>query len=289
MAQSPAHRFGQIIGDVLEHAVEPLLAEFARNEGLYLDKSGLRPARPGRKVSWTDAFGNCHDLDFVLECGGTKQRLGTPVAFIETAWRRYTKHSRNKAQEIQGAILPLREKYSDSAPFIGAVLAGVFTDGALDQLRSNGFQIVYFTYETVLAAFQTVGIDASCTEETPDAEFRRKISAWKRLSKRRQTQVSVSLVELNMVGVHQFMGELRLSVTRRIDSVVVLPLHGIPAEWDSVQEAIHFVEEYEDAVDDAKPIVRYEVQIRYSNKDCVIGQFRSKKDVIGFLERYVPG
>lgn len=90
MAESPSHRFGQIVGEVLEIAVEPFLDAFAREYGLFLDKSGPRKARTGRKVSWRDKSGNVHDLDFVLERGGTDVVLGHPVAFIETAWRRYT-------------------------------------------------------------------------------------------------------------------------------------------------------------------------------------------------------
>jgi hypothetical protein len=48
------------------------------------------------------------------------------VAFIETAWRRYTRHSRNKAQEIEGAIGPLAETFAHARPFLGAILAGQF-------------------------------------------------------------------------------------------------------------------------------------------------------------------
>lgn len=51
MAQSPAHRFGQIIGEVLEAGVLPLLETFARDYGLYLDKKGDRPCRRGKKCS----------------------------------------------------------------------------------------------------------------------------------------------------------------------------------------------------------------------------------------------
>lgn len=103
MAESPAHRFGQIVGEVLESAIIPLLDSFANTHGLYLDKKGPRPGRAGKKCSWVDLNKNTHDLDYVLERGGTLQKRGIPAAFIETAWRRYTKHSRNKAQEIQGA------------------------------------------------------------------------------------------------------------------------------------------------------------------------------------------
>ncbi|MSO19068.1 MAG: hypothetical protein EXQ56_01170 [Acidobacteria bacterium] len=161
MAESPAHKFGQIIGDLIEAAVEPLLRRFAEEHKLFLDKKGPRPARSGSKLSWTDAHGNTHDLDYVLERNGSHAKTGQPVAFIETAWRRYTKHSRNKAQEIQGALIPLLETHKHHAPFIGTILGGVFTKGALSQLESLGFSVVYFSYESVISAFKRVGIVAS--------------------------------------------------------------------------------------------------------------------------------
>lgn len=143
MAESPSHKFGQVIGEMLESVVWPPLEQFCEKQGLYLDHQGKnRPARHGRKISWTDSYGNSHDLDFVIERNGSDREIGQPVAFIEVAWRRYTKHSRNKAQEIQGAVLPLAEKYKWNNPFLGAILAGVFTNGSLEQLRSGGMSIV---------------------------------------------------------------------------------------------------------------------------------------------------
>src|SRR5206468_13136039 len=141
MAESPSHQFGQVIGDILEAAVKPVLQEFADKYNLYLDKQGPRPTRDGNKVSWVDKNGNKHDLDYVLERSGTPRIVGTPVAFIETACRRYTKHCRHQAQEIQGAIMPLVETYGTS-PFIGEGLGGGFTGGALSQWDSGGFAIV---------------------------------------------------------------------------------------------------------------------------------------------------
>ena len=125
MAKSPAHKLGQIIGDHVEAAIDVPLRNMAAEFGLYLDHQHRRPARQGkRKVAWEDSYGNTHDLDYVLEEGGSEEERGNPRAFIEIAWRRYTKHSRNKAQEIQGAVLPLAETYKECAPFLGAVLAG---------------------------------------------------------------------------------------------------------------------------------------------------------------------
>ena len=127
MAQSPSHKFGQIIGDVLEQMLMRSFSEFADAHDLYLDYKHARKARGNRKkVSWVDHKGNKHDLDYVFEAGGSEAVIGTPKAFIESAWRRYTKHSRNKAQEIQGAVAVLAETYQDHSPFLGVVLAGVF-------------------------------------------------------------------------------------------------------------------------------------------------------------------
>ena len=103
-----------------------MLQKFCAERGFYLDRKGAREgARTGKKLSWKDRYGNSHDLDFVIEKNGTRTRTGVPVAFIETAWRRYTKHSRNKIQkEIQGAVLPIAEGYKWDQPFLGAVSSG---------------------------------------------------------------------------------------------------------------------------------------------------------------------
>ena len=122
MAKSPAHRWGQIIGDVLEEAFQPVFQQVSDAHGLYFDYKRRRAARKNVTVAWTDQYGNAHLLDYVLERGGTDASLGLPVAFIETAFRRYTKHSKNKAQEIEGAVVPLADTYSYLHPFRGAIL-----------------------------------------------------------------------------------------------------------------------------------------------------------------------
>lgn len=178
MANSPSHRLGQIIGDFLEDVALPLLENFChmynQNESenkLYLDRKGSRSTRHGQKLTWYDKYGSPHDLDFVIERGGTQNRIGHPIAFIEAAWRRYTKHSRNKAQEIQGAVLPIVEKYPWDSPFIGAFLAGVFTGPAIKQMKNAGFTISLFPYDTIIEAFSTVDINISFDEQTTDMKF----------------------------------------------------------------------------------------------------------------------
>jgi len=285
MAESLAHTFGQIIGNVLEDAIEPALGKFADEHSLYLDKKGPRKAREGKKVTWTDRYGNAHDLDFVIERGGTDEAIGAPVAFIETAWRRYTKHSRNKAQEIQGAIQALALTHKNSCPFIGAILAGVFTDGALNQLKSLGFHIMFFPYDSIVRAFQTVGIDASFDEDTPEKEFRKKLSRWNAASKKAKRDVAAHLVKIHQKDIADFFGALDKTVTRGIEKIVVIPLHGQETECSSIGEAIAFLSSYQSTSVHGN-VYKYEINIRYNNGDKITAEFTEKTTALEFLNKY---
>lgn len=287
MAVSPTHRWGQILGqEFLEVAIEPLVRTTAAKHGLFLDCKGDRPARAGKKISWVDSFGNTHDLDFVLERGGTPYKIGTPVAFIETAWRRYTKHSRNKAQEIQGAILPLVATHQRYAPFIGVVLAGVFTQGALTQLDSLGFKVLYFPYDSLVSVFAKAGIDASFHENTPDSACVKKIADWTALPLQRREQLAIDLLQLHTPEVKAFVEGLEKAITRQLSQIRILPLHGTAVELDTVEKAIALVENYDDKGAPSLPLAKYEIQIRYNNNDAINGIFEKKDDALAFLRSF---
>ncbi len=285
MAQSFSHKWGQSIGDLIESTILELLQAVADEFKLYLDYKKARKARSGKKVAWKDRYGNTHDLDYVLERGGTETAVGVPAAFVEIAWRRYTKHSRNKAQEIEGAILPLADTYSHLHPFLGIVLAGVFTKGSIDQLRSRGFSPVYFPYESVLKAFSIVGIDASFDEDTPESEFRRKVAQLRRLSTTQLARVKSKLLQAEKAQIDRFFQELRRSLSRRVVGITVSVLHGAPREVPSVQDAITYIERYR--VDGAnQPILKYELHVRYNNGDTIHAVFDGKKEAVNFLKTF---
>ena len=279
------------MGEIVEAALEPLFRRLADENSLYLDQKGPRPARQHLEnakkgsVIWTDKDGNQHGLDFVFERGGTDQKIGQPAAFIEIAWRRYTKHSKAKAQEIQGAILPLRETYRHLSPFIGVVIAGFFTKLALKQLRSVGSCVLRFPFSTLHEAFQRVSIDASCTEKTPDKEFSKKVRAIKSLSKKERIRLQESLLELNKNEVADFIDQLASALKRRIVSIRVLPLHGTATEWGTLDEAITFIQSYDEGAR-SHPVIGYEITVAYSNEDRITARLSDRLHALQFLQNY---
>jgi 16S rRNA G966 N2-methylase RsmD len=289
MAQSPSHKFGQDLGKLLEDIVlddilKPRLQLFAQSKNYYLDWQRSRPARSGKKVTWEDKYGNKHDLDFVIEIDGADDQIGRPVAFIESAWRRYTKHSKNKAQEIQGAILPIIELHRLSAPFYGAVLAGDFTKPALDQLRNNGFAIIYIPYKDVVAAFREIDFDVAFDEETSDEIYTtasRKLAGLTSFDKERLRQ---ALMRVSKQEVDRFMDTLRNSLERYVAKIIFIPLFGTRYEFNSIDDALIEL----DTLDVSNPsgeFERFEVIIDYSNNDVIRATFQNKSLLADFLRK----
>lgn len=204
------------------------------------------------------------------------------MAFIEVAWRRYTKHSRNKAQEIQGAILPLAEKHKWNNPFLGGVLAGEFTDGSLDQLRSLGFQVLYFPYDSLVAAFTSENIDIRFDEDTPDRIFRQAAKQIESAPEHQTDQIISQLIRQHQDKVDHFLLALRQRLSRQITRVIVIPLYGRSNEFGGIESAIKFLDQH--ALYEASGEFRkYEIQVEFSNSDRVLASLDSKQRVRDFL------
>lgn len=264
--------------------LKPRLEAFAKAKNYYLDWQKDRPARPGKKVSWQDKYGNKHDLDFVIEVGGTETVRGVPVAFIEAAWRRYTKHSKNKAQEIQGALLPIIELHHLSAPFYGAVLAGEFTKPALEQLRNNKFSVLYIPYQDVVAAFAGVGFDIAFDETTPDATY---VKANKRLAKITEAHMAAIrkvLTKMSKTATDKFMATLQATLERFIVQIILMPLFGMEAKFTTVAEAIFRLSEL-DKNTPVGALRKIEVIADYNNGDTIRASFVDQAGAEAFLKK----
>jgi hypothetical protein len=287
MAESPSHKFGQALGKlfediVLDDILKPRLEQFAKTKNYYLDSQRSRPVRSGKKVTWEDKYGNKHDLDFVIEIGGTDHQLGRPVAFIESAWRRYTKHSKNKAQEIQGALLPIVELHD--APFYGVVLAGEFTKPALDQLRNNGFAIIYIPYQDVVAAFKEIDFDVAFDETTADEIYTAASNRLVALNSSEKDNLRQALMRVSKQQVDRFMDTLRNCLERFISQIIIMPLFGTRYEFKNIDDALTELNTVD--IDRASgEFERFEVIIDYSNSDKIQATFQDKILLADFLRK----
>lgn len=294
MAESLAHRWGQIIGDIFEMFVRDVLEDVANQHGLYLDFKRPRKARGGQgKVTWQDGYGNKHDLDYVLERGGTEEVRGTPAAFIESAWRRYTKHSKNKAQEIEAAVMPVAQTFSRHQPFLGAVLAGEFTQNALHQLESKGFAVLHVSYESILAVFSEFGIDASSkdgADGTSEEQFREKITKWESLPQPQTTsRLLAKLLSSHEREIADFKQRIDAAITRRVNSVRLTVLRGNSVECSDVESAIAYLIEEEKSCrlrEGGEQREAFEVQVRFNNGAKIEATFPKRAEAVAFLRSF---
>lgn len=285
MAKSQAHKLGEFLGSFFEDLMKRPISSFASKYELYFDSNGERPARNGKKLSWTDINGSSHDLDFVLEKGGTESSIGEPIAFIELAWRSYTRHSKNKVQEISGALNPICEKYRLNRPFKGAILCGHFTDNSLNQLKADSFHVLYIPFEKMVQAFRVHGFDIFFDDKTRESEIRQKYAV---LSKKRNIaaldQVREELLSCCEPEITAFISELEMSYLSVIEKICILPLHGAQVELSDVESAVRFISNYNTIPADQK-LEYIEVVVYYNDENVINGRFKTKERAISFLEQ----
>ena len=294
MAESLAHRWGQIIGDGFEMFVRDILGQVARRHGLYLDFKRPRATRGGQgKVTWQDGYGNKHDLDYVLERGGTEDAVGVPIAFIESAWRRYTKHSKNKVQEIEAAVMPIALTFSRHQPFCGAVLAGEFTQNALHQLESKGFGVLHIPYDSILAAFKELGIDASSEDGvngTTEEQFREKIAKWEALPQPQATNRLMAIIQSRHArAIEEFQQRLEAALARQVSSIRLTVLRGHSVEYSDVDSAIAYLMEEEKSYrlrEDAGQREAFEIQVRFNTGAKIEATFPKRAEAVAFLRTF---
>jgi hypothetical protein len=156
---SAGHKLGQAIGDWFEeYFVLPLLSQTANELSLFTDNRFVKRTARNEIIQWEDDEGNTVDYDFVFELNGSKDKLGIPVAFIECFWRRGSRHSKDKARDDSGKLLPMRSTYP-SARFLGIVAAGDFTEPARELIRSRDIDFFYVPKEKVVSSFKKQGLE----------------------------------------------------------------------------------------------------------------------------------
>ena len=162
-------------------------------------------------------------------------------------------------------------------------MSGVFTEGSLEQLRSLGFHVLYFPYDTLVAAFAEEAIDVAFDETTPDAAFQKCIRKIEKTSRRKMERIKNHLVAANQEKLEDFMASLSQRLDRMVEKVVIIPLYGRSNEFSTIDDAMEFLDRHpigEDCADFRK----YEVLIAFSNGDRLEGSFKDKAKVREFLQ-----
>jgi len=151
---SGGHKLGQIIGDWFEeYFAMNILQEIADDLDLYLDSRFIKRDCRGEKIIWKDLDGNGVDYDFVLELNGDNEKFGTPLAFFETFWRRGARHSKDKARDDSGKLLPMRATYPTSR-ILGIISAGDFTKPAQELVKSRSIDLFYIPKQKIINAWK---------------------------------------------------------------------------------------------------------------------------------------
>lgn len=285
MAQSSAHKLGQLIGNLFEASIKEVLNPIVIERGLYLDYKKVRQARDGKKeVVGVDLLGNSHKLDYVIEKNGTEEKFGIPIAFIEIAWRRYAKHSKNKAEEIGDVLDVMYKTYSKTHPFKGAILAGVFTEPAIEQLKSKGITVAYIDYNSVISQFSNYGLSIEWEENTDVESLANKVSQLETYIKINKKKIISDMISLNKEEFEKFTSELKKNFDRTIAKIIVIPLHGGKNSFAIGTEAIEFIEQYDENAEEHYEFNSYEIFVEYKDGLGEIrGTFLDKEKAIKFI------
>lgn len=263
---SAGHRLGQLIGNWFEEFfVLPLLTKVSKELNLFVDNRFVeRPIR-GNKIIWPDVDGNQVDYDFVLELNGTANRLGIPVAFIETFWRRGSRHSKDKARDDSGKLIPMRKTYP-TARFLGIVSAGDFTRPARELVRSREISLFYVPKQKIIKAFEEHQLIMDYPDRTNEQQKQKIASEFEaNFSTEKKQAVANSLIELiGQATVESYIAGVRSQLSALPQEIrFILRQDSAPVIFDSLDEAAEFVKSPQFSVDTQK--ASYIYQITYSD------------------------
>ncbi len=212
---SSGHKLGQLVGDWFEeHFVFPLLQTVAKELDLFVDSRFIERTIRAGKIIWNDIDGNAVDYDAVLELGGTKDKKGIPVAFIECFWRRGSRHSKDKARDDSGKLLPMKDTYP-TARFLGIVSAGDFTNPARELVRTRGIDLFYIPKSKIVQAFNDCGLIMDYPDKLNEEEKSILVKNFECLfTTDKKIEVQQKLHELvGKTAINSYVGQVRATLS----------------------------------------------------------------------------
>ena len=88
-----------------------------------------------------------------------------------------------------------------------------------------------------------------------------------------------------MDSLRAFLADLERVLDRIIDKLIIVPLYGNEYEFESITDAINFIQDFigEGNIGEFRT---FEIVVRYSNGDSIDASFNTKEEVNRFL-RYL--
>jgi hypothetical protein len=263
---SSGHKLGSLIGDWFERFfVLPLLSEVAAKLELFADNRFVERTGRRDKVIWEDEDGNAVDYDFVLELRGTKTQRGIPVAFVESFWRRGARHSKDKARDDSGKLMPMRQTYP-TARFLGIVAAGDFTEPARELVRTRDIDLFYVPKDKIIRAFSENGIIMEYPDIASEPEKQAITSAFEAsFNIDKGKAVAETLISLvGKAAVNSYVDRVRARLSALPQEIRFILRHeSTPRVFRSLEEAADFLEQPDFQMDN--PQSSYIYQVTYSD------------------------
>lgn len=286
---SPGHKLGQVIGVLFEEHLRPRLQALVEGLGprYYLDAKGPRPARPGLAITWVDDAGSAHDLDYVIEKDGAPGRKGVPVAFVELAWRRYTKHSVNKAGELIGTLPPLKRTHRGSCRFVGAIVSGEWTGTALDRMRGEGITVAHFGFDVIRQAFlKHGGVDIDYPQKAGQEEKQAILSKLDALTPGQTKAIGDAIFAAENKELAEFLALLKASIESKVAEVAVAQAFSARKSFANPSDAMNHLLSVEVDREQAE-FEAFNIEIRWANGDMVSGRFADRQKAHDFLTTWI--
>jgi hypothetical protein len=263
---SAGHKLGQLVGDWFEeYFVHPLLQAVSERLRLFLDSRFQPRAARGEKIVWQDEDGHAVDYDFVMELDGTKDRLGIPVAFIESFWRRGARHSRDKARDDSGKLLPMRDVHP-TARFLGMVAGGDFTGPARQFVQQRGIDLFYIPKGKIVEAFSAIGLQMDYPDRLPEPEKALLASTFSRmLTRKRKMQAAAKLRSLvGEPSITTYVDRVRAALGALPQEIRIISRRNSAAVvFERIEDATEFL--LQPMFDFSKPTETYLYEITYSD------------------------
>ncbi len=243
---SSGHKFGQLIGDWWEqYVVLKLLQQVANKLQLFLDSRFVNRTcrKRGNKIHWVDVDGNIVDYDFVLELNGSSNSVGIPVGFVESFWRRGKRHSKDKARDDSGKLIPMRNFYPTTR-FLGIVACGDFTEPARDFVINNKIELFYVPKAKIVEAFAQHNLVMDYSDSLPESEKLKLATKFEsEFTDDKKNQVSKTLIDVvGKASFFSYISKIESNLTALPQEIrFIISQHSKPMIFRSVDEATGFL------------------------------------------------